>query len=75
MAISKQDIQTRSYLIWEKEGRPHGRDKEHWFLAERQLAAQAAAPRAASKPPASAAKPVKSASKGTASKKSKVKAA
>ena len=27
----------RAYEIWEHEGRPHGRDKAHWFLAEAEL--------------------------------------
>ena len=27
-------ILRRAYEIWESEGRPHGRDKIHWFLAE-----------------------------------------
>lgn len=30
-------ILQRAYEIWESEGRPHGRDKEHWFLAEAEL--------------------------------------
>ncbi|MBI5683884.1 MAG: DUF2934 domain-containing protein [Verrucomicrobia bacterium] len=31
------EIAARAYLIWEKEGRPVGRDFEHWLLAEAQL--------------------------------------
>lgn len=30
-------ILQRAYEIWESEGRPHGRDKAHWFLAEAEL--------------------------------------
>ncbi len=30
-------ILRRAYEIWENEGRPHGRDKAHWFLAEAEL--------------------------------------
>jgi hypothetical protein len=30
-------ILRRAYEIWEHEGRPHGRDKAHWFLAEAEL--------------------------------------
>lgn len=30
-------ILQRAYEIWENEGRPHGRDKVHWFLAEAEL--------------------------------------
>jgi hypothetical protein len=33
-------IRTRAYLLWEQEGRPHGRDQEHWQEAERQLAVE-----------------------------------
>ena len=31
----------RAYALWESEGRPHGRDAEHWLRAERELAADA----------------------------------
>lgn len=27
-------IRKRAYEIWEGEGRPHGRDVQHWFQAE-----------------------------------------
>ena len=30
-------ILRRAYELWEHEGRPHGRDKAHWFLAEAEL--------------------------------------
>ena len=30
-------ILRRAYEIWEHEGRPQGRDKVHWFLAEAEL--------------------------------------
>jgi hypothetical protein len=30
-------ILRRAYEIWESEGRPHGRDKAHWFLAEAEV--------------------------------------
>lgn len=33
-------IRARAYQIWEQEGRPHGRDLEHWQQAERQLAVE-----------------------------------
>jgi hypothetical protein len=32
-----EDIEVAAYYIWEKEGRPHGRDKEHWYKALAQL--------------------------------------
>lgn len=28
----------RAYLIWENEGRPHGRDAQHWAQAEAEAA-------------------------------------
>jgi hypothetical protein len=34
-----EEIAVCAYLIWEKEGRPHGRDQEHWSQAEAQLMA------------------------------------
>lgn len=37
----KEDrVRTRAYELWEKEGRPHGKDKEHWVEAEREHSAQ-----------------------------------
>jgi DUF2934 family protein len=33
-------IRQRAYEIWEREGRPHGRDREHWRQAEAELAAE-----------------------------------
>lgn len=44
-------IRERAYEIWVREGRPHGRDAEHWRKAEAEITAgeQAAA---TSKPPA-----------------------
>jgi hypothetical protein len=33
----REEIEHRAYEIWEREGRPAGRDIEHWFAAERQL--------------------------------------
>jgi hypothetical protein len=36
---SPDEIAYCAYLIWEKEGRPAGRAKEHWLQAETQLMA------------------------------------
>lgn len=36
--ISEHEISRRAYEKWESEGRPHGRDKDHWHEAERELA-------------------------------------
>jgi hypothetical protein len=30
-------IQERAYAFWEREGRPHGRDLEHWLRAEEEI--------------------------------------
>jgi hypothetical protein len=45
--MTQQDIGTRAYELWEKEGRPNGRDLAHWLEAERMLRQQATAPVAA----------------------------
>ncbi|MDB5410868.1 MAG: hypothetical protein JWL84_5780 [Rhodospirillales bacterium] len=34
----KTRVEEHAYKIWEQEGRPHGRDKDHWHRAERDLA-------------------------------------
>lgn len=39
--IGEQEIRTRSYLLWETEGRPQGRDLEFWLRAEAELEAEA----------------------------------
>ena len=42
-------IQKRAHEIWEREGRPHGRDEHHWHLAAREIEREdSAAPGAAS---------------------------
>jgi hypothetical protein len=33
------EIGLRAYRIWEAEGRPHGKDFEHWLRAEAELSA------------------------------------
>jgi hypothetical protein len=33
-------IRARAYEIWENEGCPHGRDREFWLQAERELLEQ-----------------------------------
>jgi len=35
-------IRKRAYEIWEREGWPHGRDREHWDQAAREVAAEEA---------------------------------
>jgi Protein of unknown function (DUF4058)/Protein of unknown function (DUF2934) len=36
-APAYEDIAMAAYSIWEQEGRPHGRDKEHWYQATARL--------------------------------------
>lgn len=36
--LTPDEIAVCAFAIWEKEGRPHGRDVEHWLQAEAQLA-------------------------------------
>jgi hypothetical protein len=36
---SPNEIARCAYLIWEREGRPTGREMQHWFEAEAQLRA------------------------------------
>ena len=38
-AISPDRIAARAYEIWQANGRPDGRDRDHWFQAERELRA------------------------------------
>jgi Protein of unknown function (DUF2934) len=35
-------IQQRAYELWENEGRPHGREQDHWQQAEREIAGRSA---------------------------------
>jgi hypothetical protein len=35
--ISNDMIAVRAFIIWEQQGRPHGRDVANWLLAESQL--------------------------------------
>jgi hypothetical protein len=39
-------LRIRAYQIWERKGRPQGRDLEHWLEAERELEAEDRKPRA-----------------------------
>ncbi len=36
-APTHEEIEARAYAIWLSEGSPDGRDRDHWFEAERQL--------------------------------------
>jgi hypothetical protein len=41
----EEKIRARAYEIWEKEGRPEGREREHWETAARELGAETEMPR------------------------------
>jgi hypothetical protein len=40
----EQRIRERAYTIWEREGRPHGRDLDHRMRAEAEIAAERSRP-------------------------------
>jgi len=60
----EQIVRDTAYAIWEAEGKPEGRDAEHWRLAEERVAVSTGQP---SKP----AKPVKGKVSATANDKPK----
>ena len=55
MPKQENQIAERSYHIWEREGRPDGRDQQHWFQALAELQAESASPEAPSSRRAAAA--------------------
>lgn len=36
-SMTQQDIAARAYQLWEEEGRPHGKDLDHWTRAMSEL--------------------------------------
>jgi hypothetical protein len=36
-ATHEAAIRQRAYLIWEEEGRPHGREWDHWLKASEEI--------------------------------------
>jgi len=38
---TNEEIQTRSYLLWEREGCQHGKSEEYWLRAKTELEAEA----------------------------------
>jgi Protein of unknown function (DUF2934) len=40
--VTDDRLRARAYAIWEREGCPAGRDQEHWELAVKEMAGQAA---------------------------------
>ena len=39
--VAVEDVQIRSYMLWEAAGRPDGQDVEFWLRAEAELEAEA----------------------------------
>lgn len=37
LTLKHEDIACRAYQIWEREGKPAGRDESHWFQAQQEL--------------------------------------
>jgi hypothetical protein len=73
--ISNDAVRERAYQIWEREGRPHGRDFEHWVRAQVELTVEA---RSNSNNPKKSAAPTRSrstAARATPAKASKPAAA
>ena len=58
----EQRVRDRAYALWESEGRPSGRDTEHWRMSEEATRAEFAKPA-----PAKQAAPKKNARKRAAS--------
>lgn len=48
--IDQQAIEDRAHAIWEREGRPDGRDRDHWLQAVWELAGENAKAAAAKMP-------------------------
>ncbi|MCC6736167.1 MAG: DUF2934 domain-containing protein [Bauldia sp.] len=44
MITNESAVRVRAYEIWEAEGRPDGRETEHWLKALHEMAATMAAP-------------------------------
>jgi len=55
--LSEEAIRQRAYMIWEADGRQHGRDDHYWGLAQAEAAQQLAAATATKVAKATKAKP------------------
>jgi hypothetical protein len=49
--LEERVVRERAHALWEAEGRPEGRQEEHWYLAVRELSARAAAPKTSATAP------------------------
>ncbi len=56
-----QIVRDTAYAIWEAEGKPQGRDREHWQQAEQRVAASTAEGKPKPKVPAKGKAPVSAA--------------
>jgi hypothetical protein len=67
----RRQVEEWAYAVWESEGRPHGRDLDHWLQAEAEIMAPKET-RSSVKPPSPNASPAgrktkaKNSSEGTA---------
>ncbi|MBI1220948.1 MAG: DUF2934 domain-containing protein [Rhodobacteraceae bacterium] len=52
----RKTVEQRAYALWEAEGKPDGRDADHWRQAESEIMA-AGEPREKSDPPGAAGSP------------------
>lgn len=65
MPHNDHGVRERAYALWELEGRPQGRDLEHWAQAQRELNGSRATPsRAVTSPSQSSSTPVASGDTG-----------
>lgn len=63
-----EEVRKRAHEIWEQEGRPHGKDAEHWDRAEREVMAATSGKKTAA-PKKTAARAKSGAAKPAAPKK------
>lgn len=57
--MDEKEIASRSYFIWEREGKPEGKALEHWLRAKVEIEAEGASPTNGSKPKAGRARSAK----------------
>lgn len=39
--LHEDDIRSRAYALWQRDGSPEGRDRDYWERAERELSEEA----------------------------------
>ncbi len=75
--FNEEQVRERAYYIWEREGRPEGKQADHWQVALRELALEASSPkktiRSKSANGASADPEAKAVTNGTPSRKGRIK--